>query len=828
MSDAPAPPSEGLYLGVALDDSGAATAEPVTIDPDDLTTHGVIVGMTGSGKTGLGVVLVEEALLAGVSVLAIDPKGDLANLLLTFPDLAPDDFRPWVDERAADAAGVSADELASDTATAWRDGLARSGIGPERIGRLRDQVDFGVYTPGSEAAVPVDLVGSLRRPPSMDDMEAARDEIAAYTTSLLGLAGIDADPLASREHVLIANLVEHAWAGGEDLDLAGLLGRILEPPLRKLGVIDLDSYFPADDRRDLVHTINALLASPSFAAWRTGVPLDIDSLLWTDDGRPRCSIISIAHLDDGERQMVVSMVLSRLITWMRAQAGSSSLRALVSIDEVYGYVPPTAMPPAKRPILTLLKQARAYGVGMVLATQNPVDLDYKAISNAGTWMIGRLQTVRDRDRLLDGMGDAAGSVDLGELGEVIGGLDGRQFVLHSTRSTPRRFTTRWAMSYLAGPLTRAQLGVLSESDRAAMRQEDEEAAPVEPSAGAGAPTSGGGAAVAPPSGDAAGEPVPIHDETADDETGVAPTVADDVPVRWLAPSAPWAAAVGADPSSTTFAAALWASVRMTFDERRADDLRVDLEWEAVVWLTGESMRSDDVVEVDHDERDLRADAPEGAVYVLPPARVEMPSFWRSAGADVRTHVERTETLALRHNPSLDLWSRPGESAEAFARRCDAAADDRADTEADELRRRMATRLESARRKLRRSEDRAADLLADATDRQRDELLSGAGSVLDALFGGRRSARSIGRALRRGSRSRSRAASAQRRAADAGERVADAAADLHALEDELADGLVDIEQRWSAAVGDVEAHEVTLERDDIEVTALGLLWMPVRR
>lgn len=826
MSDAVVAPTEDLYVGVALDDAGGATTEPVTIDPDDLTTHGVIVGMTGSGKTGLGVVLVEEALLSGVPTLVIDPKGDLANLLLTFPDLAPGDFRPWVEERAATDAGLTVEELAARTASTWRDGLARSGIDGERIGQLRDRVRFRVHTPGSEAALPLDLVGTLRRPPSMDDMEAVRDEIAAYTTSLLGMAGIDADPLASPEHVLIANIVEHAWSRGEDLDLAGLLGRVLDPPLRKLGVIDLDSFYPPDERRKLVHTINALLASPSFAAWRNGEPLDIARMLWAEDGRPTCSVISIAHLDDAERQMVVSLVLSRLTTWMRAQAGSSSLRALVYIDEVYGYVPPTAMPPAKRPILTILKQARAYGVGMVLSTQNPVDLDYKAISNAGTWMIGRLQTVRDRDRLLDGMGDAAGTVDVARLGEVIGGLDKRQFVLHSGRSSPRRFTTRWAMSYLAGPLTRAQLSMLAAADRADVATGTGPPAP-EPTpspSGTDAPETGGDDA-APGRPDAEARPS-AEQALTEDETSVAPSVPDGVPVRWLAPSAPWADAIGADPTSTRFEAALWARVRMRFDERRADDLQVDQEWEAVVRPLGRSLDADAVIEVDHDPRDLRTEGPAGAVYVLGEAPVHMASYWRSAGADLRAHVERTETLPLQHNTTLDLWSRPDESPEAFRLRCVAAADDRADQDADELRRRLASRMESVRRTLRRYEDRAADLDAAADERRRDELVSGAGSLLDALFGGRRSTRSIGTALRRGSRSRAQAAKAERRADEAGDRVAEAAADLADLEAELAEGLLEIDRRWANAAGDVEAHEVTLERNDIEVVDLGLLWVPV--
>ena len=461
--------ADGFHLG-KLGDGGE-----LVLDPDDLTTHAVIVGMTGSGKTGLGIVLLEEALAKGIPALILDPKGDMGNLALTFPDLSPASFRPWIDESAARDAGQTPDEYAQKTAELWQSGLERSGIGPDRIKALRDAAEVTLYTPGSEAGVPLNVIGSLKAPTLSweTDEETIRDEIEGTVSSLLGLVGIEADPIGSREHVLLSNLLEHNWRAGTDLDLGALIGQIQKPPLRKLGVFEVDAFMPPADRNELAIKLNALVASPSFAAWGRGPALDPAVLLRTEDGRPRAAVIYLAHLSDQERQLVVTLVLSRLITWMHGQSGTSELRGLVYLDEVMGFAPPTAMPPSKKPILTLMKQARAFGIGMVIATQNPVDLDYKAMANAGSWFIGRLQTERDKERVLEGLRSAAGGVDVAALDTAIGGLEQRQFLLQSAhRDKPELFSTRWAMSFLRGPLTKEQIATLT--PESAQPAEDDE------------------------------------------------------------------------------------------------------------------------------------------------------------------------------------------------------------------------------------------------------------------------------------------------------------------------------------------------------------------
>ena len=413
------------YLGGVVDPESGRRGEAVQYESSRFTTHGVIVGMTGSGKTGLGIIALEEALMDGIPCLVIDPKGDMGNLLLNFPDFLPEDFRPWIDEGQAKREDVTPDELAANTADLWKNGLAGWGIGSERLRKLGNDAGFSVYTPGSNAGIPLNILGSLKAPDLDWDTEAetGRDEIEGFVSSLLVLAGITADPISSPEHILLATLIERSWRAGKDLDLAALIGQVQAPPIRKLGVFDLDSFFAPKARTKLAMRINGLLASPSFASWMQGPPLDVDSLFVTPEGKPKASIMYLPHMSDEERQFIVTLLLSKVVTWMRGKSGTSDLRAFIYMDEVFGFAPPTAEPPSKKPILTILKQARAHGVGMMLSTQNPVDLDYKAMSNAGTWMIGRLQTERDKARILEGLKSASGDVDVAAFDTLIGNLE---------------------------------------------------------------------------------------------------------------------------------------------------------------------------------------------------------------------------------------------------------------------------------------------------------------------------------------------------------------------------------------------------------------------
>ena len=471
-----------FYLGKIADPaSQAVTQDYLLYDSKDLVTHAVCVGMTGSGKTGLCIDLLEEAAIDGIPALIVDPKGDLGNLALLFPGLRPEDFRPWINEDEAAQKGLSPDDYARDQADFWRRGLAEWGQDENRIRALLAAADISIYTPGSNAGLPLSVLKSFDAPPAelREDTDLFRQRISTTASGLLGLLGIQADPLQSREHILISNLLEAAWSSGESLDLPALIQRIQSPPLRRVGIFELDAFYPAPERSKLAMMLNNILAAPGFASWLEGDPLEIGNLLYTSAGKPRLSILSIAHLSDPERMFFVTLLLNQLLSWMRRQPGTSSLRALFYMDEIFGFFPPVAEPPCKRPLLTLLKQARAYGLGLVLTTQNPVDLDYKGLANTGTWFIGRLQTENDKARLLGGLAGVGGNIDLDKVSGQIASLKKRVFLMHNVHeSGPVLMYSRWAMSYLRGPLTRQQIKQLMDGKKIQAEPIEESVKPV--------------------------------------------------------------------------------------------------------------------------------------------------------------------------------------------------------------------------------------------------------------------------------------------------------------------------------------------------------------
>lgn len=771
-----------FYLGNSVGDEGSGPSDAhFAYDPSDLTTHGVIVGMTGSGKTGLGVIYLEEALRAQIPTLVIDPKGDMTNLLLTFPDLAPSDFAPWVDAGAAEKEGKTVEEEAEAEATKWREGLGRSGLTGDDIGAMRSTTGMTIYTPGSEAANPINIIGDLAPPPLSweTDAEALRAEIQGFTSGLLGLVDIDADPVSSREHILIDNLVERAWRADTALDLGSLISQIAQPPMRKLGVFEVDQFFPEKDRMALAMRLNGLLASPSFGAWMTGAPLDIEAMLWRD-GKPQAAVIYIAHLSESERQFVVTMILSKLLTWMRSQPGSTDLRALVYMDEVFGFVPPTAEPPSKRPILTLLKQARAFGVGLLLSTQNPVDLDYKAMSNAGTWCIGRLQTARDKARIIEALTTASGDVDTAAIDATISNLPKRTFVLHSTRSkTPGTFSTRWAMSYLRGPMTRDEVGRFKKpSQKSAVRSQKSEG---EPAAAAGAAT-----------------------EITQPVTEGPPAVAEGIDSAAIHPAAPWRPVVQDKEHGDCYEAVLAVAVSVRFDDTRAGIDHTET-WEAIL-PTLDASDPSAIIEVDHDERDF-VDPDPNIRFIEPDAPISNSSFFTSVSSDIKQYLDREETLELFKNRPLKLVSRPGETREAFRERCRIAAVEGSDSEKAKIANRFSARI----RKARRAYDdavAAADLATQAAqDQTRDDLI---GFGLDLLTG------------RKPRTSRSR--TVQNKARTAANKIEDKRRAMEDLDAEVEDLCIAAAEEWRMKIDEIEAFSIGLESDDISVDQIRVVWV----
>lgn len=457
-----------FYLGRNYDPARKSLGEDLILYPSkDLTTHAVCVGMTGSGKTGLCISLLEEAAIDNIPALVIDPKGDITNLLLTFPELRPEDFLPWINKSDAERKNMSELDFARSQAELWKTGLHDWGQDQNRISKLKSSAEFSIYTPGSSAARQISILNSFDAPDEsmLGDQDLLNEKITTTTSGILGLLGIDVDPLKSREHILIANLFQYYWNKKQNLDLASLIQSVQNPPIKKIGVFETDAFYPQKERFELAMLLNNILSAPTFQSWLTGEPLVIDKLLYTDTGKPRVSIMYTAHLSDSERMFFTTLFLNQLLSWMRKQSGTTSLRALLYVDEIFGYLPPVANPPSKRVFLTLLKQARAFGLGLILATQNPIDLDYKSLSNAGTWFIGRLQTEKDIERLIDGLEGASTSggksFDRKAITEVVANLDKRVFLLNNVnQDNIQIFQTRWALSYLRGPLTTSQLKLL--------------------------------------------------------------------------------------------------------------------------------------------------------------------------------------------------------------------------------------------------------------------------------------------------------------------------------------------------------------------------------
>ncbi len=462
-----------FYLGREYDlKKGELEDSLVMYDSKDLVTHGVVLGMTGSGKTGLCLGLLEEAAMDNIPAIIIDPKGDIANLMLTFPDFKGSDFQPWINEDDARKKGQTPAEFAEKTAKMWKEGIAEWGQSPERVRTLQEKVDINIFTPGSKAGIPVSILGSLAAPPFeiLDDGELLGDRIESTVSSLLSLVGVNADPIQSPEAILLSSILQHCWMAEQDLTLESLIRQVQKPPFGKIGVLDLESFIDKKTRQKLALKFNGLLASPGFSTWLEGPSMDIRKMMYTPEGKPRISIFSIAHLSDEERMFFVSLLLNQMLGWMRAQSGTTSLRAMLYMDEIYGYLPPTANPPSKKPLMTILKQGRAFGLGTLLATQNPVDLDYKALSNTGTWWLGRLQTERDKARVLDGLEGAAASGDSGfnrkKMEQLLAGLGSRVFLMNNVHDDgPVVFHVRWVMSYMRGPMTRRQIKQLMDGKR---------------------------------------------------------------------------------------------------------------------------------------------------------------------------------------------------------------------------------------------------------------------------------------------------------------------------------------------------------------------------
>ena len=775
-----------FYLGKRYDmEAQTLTDEPVLYDSKDLTTHAAIIGMTGSGKTGLGIGILDEAALDHIPGIAIDPKGDMGNLLLTFPQLKPENFRPWINERTALDKGQTPDEFAAAQAALWKKGLGEWGQTGKRIAQLRKNADLAIYTPGSNSGLPVSVLHSFNAPDQslIDDIDLYRDRVQATATGILTLLGMDADPVSSREHILISRLLDNAWKEGRNLDVPGLIGEIQNPPITKVGVMNLDSFFPAKDRFSLAMSLNNLLAAPGFEAWMTGTPLNAKSLLYTDEGKPRISVMAISHLDDAQRMFFVSMLLNELIGWMRAQPGTSSLRAILYMDEIFGYMPPVANPPSKKLFLTLLKQARAYGLGLVLATQNPVDLDYKGLSNTGTWFIGRLQTERDKARVMEGLeGATAGNFNKQAMERTIAGLGKRRFLLHNVHEDePVVFGTRWVLSYLAGPLTRDHIRALMKTAKTKIA--------------------------------AAAKAVSKPKRRAQDTAPALPPSIDQFYVRGTGEEIVYYPRLigGGD--------IVFTSARYNIEDEREllhtvefEDGPVDIDWDNA-----------EPLDLSIDDLEDRGEA--DASYAECPAAAGNAKAYAAWGKDYKRWLRQNENITLFRSKRFKLTSLASETEGDFRARLQDAASENRDAAIAKLRKRYATKTTTLENRLMRAEQAIAVQEEQSTKKKLDTAISFGTAILGAVLGRKKlstsTATKMGSAVRTAGGARKEAADVDR-ARQTAQKVR---ADMAALNKQLEKEIADLDTSFDAQAEELNEIVVRAKSTDINVAITGLVWLP---
>lgn len=788
-----------FYLGREYDlSAGKPKDDLVLYDSKDLTTHALCVGMTGSGKTGLCLALLEEAAIDGIPAIIIDPKGDLGNLLLTFPQLLPGDFAPYIDPAEATRAGKSPEDYSNSVAAEWKQGLADWGQSPERIARLKAAADVAIYTPGSSAGLPLTVLRSFTAPPqsTRDNAEAFRETISAASASLLGLLGIEADPLRSREQILLSTILEKNWRDGKDLDIAGLIRAIQTPGFDKVGVMDLESFFPAKERFELSMQLNNLLASPGFSAWLEGESLDIQRLLYTPEGKPRLSILSIAHLSDAERMFFVTILLSETIAWMRNQSGTSSLRALLYMDEVFGYFPPSKNPPSKTPMLTLLKQARAFGLGVVLATQNPVDLDYKGLANCGTWLLGRLQTERDKMRVLDGLEGAStqagATFDRAKMEQILSGLGKRVFLMNNVHEDhPTVFQSRWALSYLRGPLTREQISALMKERKGSSTTASTlQAVKLETASGGGA-------------------------------LDQRPVLPPDITERFL----PLRAAIPAG-GKLVYHPALLGVAKVHFAQAASG---VDV-WKSLSLIAPvEAEIASDIwtaAEVSEDEVPELESAPSSAAqFSSLPAELSRSKKYAELATALKDQLYRSQKCQLWKCAALKQFSKAGETEADFRVRLSHSGRETRDAQLEKLRQKYAPKITSLTEQIRKAETRVEKEKSQSTQQMLGTAISFGSTILSAFMG--RKLTSVSNITKASSamKSAGKAFREQQDVSQAGETVEAYKGRLANLDAEFKAEAEKIQSGFDADQLQLEEVAIQPKKADITISQVVLLWEP---
>ncbi len=804
-----------FYLGKELaegEDSISTDSPNYDYKVNHLTTHAMVLGMTGSGKTGLCLDMMEEAIGENVPLIIVDPKGDISNLSLLFPEFSAEDFAPWVNPTEAVKKGMSLEDYAADVANTWKKGTGSWGVTPEQIKNIKEKADLKIFTPGSSAGNRISILEGFKKPEG--DFEADEEEmiekIRNSVSALLALLDVDNDPLKSKPHILISNIIEHYWRLGRSLSIEDLIINLQKPPIRKMGVFDIDQVIDEKERTELAYEINNIVASPGFRFWTTGTPLNAEVLYTPTSGKVPVNIFYIAHLSDSERMFFLTLLLNEIVYWMRRQKGAGQLKYMFYMDEIFGYLPPYPKnPPSKQPLLTLLKQARAFGLGLVLATQNPKDIDYKGLTNMGTWFVGKLQAQGDRERVMEGLSgltDAKGNpLDDSELNDIITRLGSRRFLVKNVhRAGVKRFQTRWAMSYLAGPLSREQVKSLTRDSKKASNaaQPPLQAAAFQ----SPVPQPAVPHAAAPPPPGAASAPGPgsVHLLSYEPKPGYAIS-----------------AIYGRDPApGSYYSSRIYLDGEVIFDEQK-----LGAYIRKPFYIIAPLMAS-----VNWDDADIRETAvsfdqqPHPNIAGYEPLETEVNyTMLRRLQSSLKNHLFANLTLEAFANKELNLVSNPDESREAFKLRCRDVVEKSIDKELEKVKEKYERKIDRIEDRMEREEMGIARLKREHSSKRTEEFLSAGESVLGLLLG-----KSSRRGLSAAARKRRSTSAAAGRVKEKKARLSQLEEDLLELKEELEDKVADIEDELYEKADAVEPLEIRLEKNDIIISHLALLWMPVKK
>ena len=780
-----------FYFGKEVDPKTLEITDNLLLyKSQDFTTHGVIIGMTGSGKTGLGIGIIEEATLDKIPSIVIDPKGDMGNLLLAFPDLKPEDFEEWIDPDEAQNKGMDPKSYAAEVASSWENGLKSFYQDKNRIKLYKDNADFTIYTPGSSAGIPLSVLSSFDVPSEdiLDDPDTFSSIINSTVMGLLVLIDLKADPLSSKEYMLLATIFSYFWKKKKGLTLEELIGYIASPPFEKVGVLNLKIFYPQNERLKLAMLLNNVLASPGFSIWTEGEPLDIQKLLYTREGNPKVSILSIAHLDTAQRMFFVTLFLNKYISWMRQQKGTPSLRTILYMDEIFGFFPATSNPPSKNPMLILLKQARAYGVGVVLATQNPVDLDYKGLSNIGSWFLGRLQTKQDKDRVMDGLiKDSADSLSKSEIGSLLSNMKKRTFLLKSAHLDHLSlFQTRWVLSYLRGPLSKPEIKKLMAEKNKLLNEreaEDEKSSLQE-------------------------------DSTISEKTASLPLISDKIQQYFL-DNSPYHEEIIFEPKILLKGKIRFYSESKGIDEKEEVFLKLPINENTTEINFEKGMPTNDDVSL-YDTR-----SPENAKFYPLPFFIEEMKDFNTVENEFKDSLSRTKRLDLYTSKEFKLLSQPGEDLSSFKLKILELLRERKDEEVDKLRVKFKGKEEILQKKYNRLLEKLGKEETDTKTATTESVLS-LGATLLGAFLGRTKVGNLSSGMT-GLRRANRIFKEKKDVSLVKNQIEELTKDIEKLEGELNEKIVEISDKLNIDNYEIETLSLQPRKTDISNIYVSLLW-----